>query len=913
MPDFFQEPKPPVAARAAPGDEGSPTPMIDPDVITTVKPPTRPWLLRKVPLFWALLIFIFTVLGIMPESQFSRSALPVVVGLFLLYLFQNRSRQMKKQPLTTTAKPGWNLFLLLGGLGCIILPRSQTLQNIGFLPFLIFTVLLVGLLRALRKPKGPEIGAVTASVGLVIFVWLWELAGRNDLAILPVDLPEVHEPRFTAEGVAKALVTEIESWPPRQKLSSEVPFLLQTIMPGPNQRRRYSSASSLAELSKELGVRPPFRWSLDARHVIGPAAIGGLQLQPVYHVLRHLRHKRTLEAQMLIGPSNSWTLALRGSDLPEACFSDGLPQKLLDGIETGGYSSLASLRESVESDLREQRRIRPECGSTWRQRMLRLLGLSEIPTQQERRVSNVTVMGSGTDEELTDLVRRSLLEGMGQISPALLGLYYDRGLNQKKSALFYYRRALPQAVLDSSSKDPIARRTLVKLLMRIADLETRPSKEKERCNAPVRECTAEDGKEKDQLGCRLATCWERAEKEAFDTARKYYMAATSLAGSYAAPHLEYGDFILSRTRVFESQEFLKLNDSTPDYEEAIKEFLKASDLLKDGKDPEVSENERELQLSVCHREMALARIFEASSHGTTNTSAALDDAMAHISSVSKEMREKDPDYSLTQLYVTLSRSKETQRLCAEDAPAFGRAVGSFLSVNTPEEVLTSFLAFDRYRMASQVCPWYRADLGYYFFLAWFSYKEEGFAESARELGAREKDFNLFSWMRGQALWAEACDQEEQLEEGDRTSLFTQARSELKTSVDRESHDPDYLSSWARFRAFSSSLDATEASRALADAQRALAMRPGNPKMLVTLGLVQLRMSKLQEAVKNLSAAAELIPNDPGVQYDLGLAFRQHGEIEQAENAWRYVRSLDPQGWGYTANPFEGCGPKVGLQ
>ena len=62
----------------------------------------------------------------------------------------------------------------------------------------------------------------------------------------------------------------------------------------------------------------------------------------------------------------------------------------------------------------------------------------------------------------------------------------------------------------------------------------------------------------------------------------------------------------------------------------------------------------------------------------------------------------------------------------------------------------------------------------------------------------------------------------------------------------------------------------------------------------TAGLEALRMARYTEALGALQEAAKLLPKDPAVQTNLGLAFANKGELNQAEKAWRRAIELDPK-------------------
>jgi len=72
-------------------------------------------------------------------------------------------------------------------------------------------------------------------------------------------------------------------------------------------------------------------------------------------------------------------------------------------------------------------------------------------------------------------------------------------------------------------------------------------------------------------------------------------------------------------------------------------------------------------------------------------------------------------------------------------------------------------------------------------------------------------------------------------------------------------------------------------------QRALAIDPGNPAYLDSLGWVYFQMKQYPRAIDELQKAAKLMPSDGTVQEHLGDAFRAAGKLADARNA--YQRAL----------------------
>jgi putative PEP-CTERM system TPR-repeat lipoprotein len=69
--------------------------------------------------------------------------------------------------------------------------------------------------------------------------------------------------------------------------------------------------------------------------------------------------------------------------------------------------------------------------------------------------------------------------------------------------------------------------------------------------------------------------------------------------------------------------------------------------------------------------------------------------------------------------------------------------------------------------------------------------------------------------------------------------------------------------------------------ALQLAERAVALEPGNPRIMDTVGYALLKNNRHQEAIKILEKALKQLPEDPEVNYHLALALRATGEKKQA--------------------------------
>jgi len=70
-------------------------------------------------------------------------------------------------------------------------------------------------------------------------------------------------------------------------------------------------------------------------------------------------------------------------------------------------------------------------------------------------------------------------------------------------------------------------------------------------------------------------------------------------------------------------------------------------------------------------------------------------------------------------------------------------------------------------------------------------------------------------------------------------------------------------------------------RALATAERALAVAPGNAAVMDTVGWVLVEQGDLDKALPLLREAAKALPDLPEVQYHLGVALARQGDAAEA--------------------------------
>src|SRR5260370_29657601 len=428
---------------------------------------------RRLLIVLLLLAFLLLFISYWPAPFSLKGAFLLGVGL-LYSLFLSISRPIRLGHLFAPF-PSCALLLFFGGVVSLVYPFSETLQDIGLLPLFLFGAFLDGLLSYVLMKKRLELGALTTGLVIAAFIFLSEMAGSPHLSILPPDLPQAVDQHFTPDGIAKALVTEITTWPLR---TSPLIESAETGVTAPETP--FSSSLQISQQS------PLFPFHLEIPHIIGEAEAGSIHLAPVYHLLRHLRQRPTLEARMVIGHDGNLTLALHGLYLPSSCLdATGVDALLGRDIQGEGRAALEDLRAAMErlvadSDLRADTR-NPNCAYTFGSTLLSRLGLAPTAKIQDSVIGQATYFGHRPNVGLQEVVERSIVAAMAKISPQRMGLYYDTR-RRHYSALTYYKMAFPLAIQEAvtSGGREDTRQRVADLLTRIADLQTTPKTDKGR-------------------------------------------------------------------------------------------------------------------------------------------------------------------------------------------------------------------------------------------------------------------------------------------------------------------------------------------------------------------------------------------------------------------------------------------------
>ena len=82
--------------------------------------------------------------------------------------------------------------------------------------------------------------------------------------------------------------------------------------------------------------------------------------------------------------------------------------------------------------------------------------------------------------------------------------------------------------------------------------------------------------------------------------------------------------------------------------------------------------------------------------------------------------------------------------------------------------------------------------------------------------------------------------------------------------------------------------------ALQLAQKALSVKPGDGRIIDTLGWVYYQQGNLAEAEKQFRAAGDLLPREATIQYHLGLVAHRQGRSVEASSALKRALLINPE-------------------
>ena len=124
---------------------------------------------------------------------------------------------------------------------------------------------------------------------------------------------------------------------------------------------------------------------------------------------------------------------------------------------------------------------------------------------------------------------------------------------------------------------------------------------------------------------------------------------------------------------------------------------------------------------------------------------------------------------------------------------------------------------------------------------------------------------------------------------DRMNRWAQAKADLDEAL-RRSPDQPYVLNYIGYSDAERDVDLEQA-RALVE--RALATKPRDPAFLDSLGWIMLKQNDVGDGVRTLEAAAEMTPDDPTVNYHLGVGYWRQNRHAEAEQEWQKALILQP--------------------
>ncbi len=115
-----------------------------------------------------------------------------------------------------------------------------------------------------------------------------------------------------------------------------------------------------------------------------------------------------------------------------------------------------------------------------------------------------------------------------------------------------------------------------------------------------------------------------------------------------------------------------------------------------------------------------------------------------------------------------------------------------------------------------------------------------------------------------------------------------ARAQFRRTLELDPNHGDALN----YLGYMDAEDGVNLQEAKALIMRALAIYPENGAYIDSLGWVYYKMGQLDEAIRQLERATELLKNDPTVFEHLGEAYLKRGQPDQARLMWEKALELD---------------------
>jgi tetratricopeptide (TPR) repeat protein len=556
--------------------------------------------------------------------------------------------------------------------------------------------------------------------------------------------------------------------------------------------------------------------------------------------------------------------------------------------------------------------------------MLGLFGISETPTidEDQSAISEATVDASDVHERLSTLVQHAILGCMDHMAPDRLGSFYDNN-KRIESALQAYRKALPFAVRDAhrDGGSVESRRRLAQLLVRIATLEATGS-----------------------------------ERDSRAMAGNHFDAAIALAPEYTPARVARGEFLMRITREPSGDIGNDSQEARQNYQKAIGDLRIVTD-PRNGPDLDGFLGAPSAKKLVGRSliDLANAEACDAlASKDTHERSASLEFAIRHARlATDEQVKRQSLEAYVTSKYISILQSTD----CIRDFLGCTRK-----SDDGPEGIVVEQALLHVVRECVAGGP-VIADLGLeYPYLSHAAIAinyiqsmkaahderrysdnegnllklDEVIMRARRRLHLDEVDAGRTRTTRKGAThdlrrdaelqaqleatlvtirpavkWDSVCAHKERIPISQERDL-EEVRRLMQVRTERSPSDVDAKEGQALILAMAPHVTLARLVAAERDAEAGVTLEPESAYRRSTFALVELRLGKLKMAVKNLEVAAALSPNDPTVHYKLGFALIQIGDVDRAQDEWRYASQLDPNRWQEIRHPMPGCTPKVGL-
>jgi len=402
-------------------------------------------------------------------------------------------------------------FLLDSAIFLVLFPFWPFAQSVGITPGVLAIYLGSELCRRIRSGKD-LLASSSALVLLSAAVWIWSEAGKALFVVMPVDIPEPaqalklrdsggaslgNDVEFTPEGAANALETEIYCFGQYDPGGYSETEAAQTLARGATtilfpKNPWYKKSPPLGSPCAIGGAEAP-----QTPHVLSTTQIQDFPLAGIYHILRHVRGKPMIEAQILVGNDDSLTLALRRVNYSADCIGEGASEALISKLRALGkrlpatrggptpadqtkspsrdaQETLSDMEKTVVASIDQSAEFGlSSCRPPFWRQLVTMLDILPPQVEEEERIANQTIYRLQGDTRLTEMIQFAVLEGMEKLSEEKLAQYYDETAKYD-SSLQAFERALPQVLSEYDAgripeQDSIVTR-LANILIRIGDM-----------------------------------------------------------------------------------------------------------------------------------------------------------------------------------------------------------------------------------------------------------------------------------------------------------------------------------------------------------------------------------------------------------------------------------------------------------